>query len=560
MQVVLQTLLLTLLGIRLCHLRAFCTQSNPTCAFYTKSKAAMNSDLQLAMKQLAAERQSQDAIPAHYALQQQWFEHRASRKRAAPTPQETPIGTPHPEMVDETMEPPPSQAVTAPMSLFQPIVIQEEAAAGLTAASAAEIDPQDVQAVKQYFSQAVASRAEVFQIVRGYHLGVIRPELYNLVVQVESVVQGLDDRLLRQQQDTSWLLQDSRQAQKQACGLQLLLSGFENKMTPNDRLYQIDWMLSQVAIVRNFVEMRGWAPDKIDGYPCLNALSMDPVTPPASNGHSGVTILHFKAWDVRQAFLDHFGGTSGTPLYWDPTTPVPNKHIRCSPSSPQFQRKLEAPLRVILQALNQDRANPNPQLTILWKTLTVMSPQSVRAFDPQAEACARLHYVQDSCGTFTGRLEVTATLLDLLNQKTGESSAGEEQTVWQQCWFRTMFGNQLELDEADRMAVQQAVRSAKGTGKGIAGGKGSRHWTNQHIHFHGGNPFPLDLEILSVEQVAFCWDEYCDKFNKTAEKVGDYAASTYIGRPAVTSAQAKSAPLAGAKGSGKRAAPTTPTR
>jgi len=88
------------------------------------------------MKQLAAERQSQDAIPAHYALQQQWFENRASRKRAAPTPQETPIGTPRPEAVDETMEPPPSQAVTAPMSL----------AAALTAASAAEIDPQDVQA------------------------------------------------------------------------------------------------------------------------------------------------------------------------------------------------------------------------------------------------------------------------------------------------------------------------------------------------------------------------------------------------------------------------------
>ena len=172
------------------------------------------------MKQLAAERQSQDAIPAHYALQQQWFENRASRKRAAPTPEETPIGTPQSEAVDETMEPPPSQAVTAPMPLFQPIVIQEEAAAALTAASAAEIDPQDVQAVKQYFSQAV------------------------------------------------------------------------DKMTPNDRLYQIDWMLSQVATVRNFVEMGGW------GYPCLNALSMDPINSPASNGHSGVTILHFKAWDV----------------------------------------------------------------------------------------------------------------------------------------------------------------------------------------------------------------------------------------------------------------------
>ena len=73
--------------------------------------------------------------------------------------------------------------------------------------------------------------------------------------------------------------------------------------------------------------------------------------------------------------MEHHGRTAGVPLYQDGSTPVRGHHIRATPSSPQFQRKLEIPLRVLLQALNVQEAGMPSQVVILWKTLTVMAPQ-----------------------------------------------------------------------------------------------------------------------------------------------------------------------------------------
>ena len=60
----------------------------------------MEPQLQLAMRQIAAERANQQSVPTHCALQKHWFEQRAGRKRAAPTPKETTASTPKPEQVD----------------------------------------------------------------------------------------------------------------------------------------------------------------------------------------------------------------------------------------------------------------------------------------------------------------------------------------------------------------------------------------------------------------------------------------------------------------------------
>ena len=62
-----------------------------------------------------------------------------------------------------------------------------------------------------------------------------------------------------------------------------------------------------------------------------------------------------------------------------------------------------------------------------------------------------------------------------------------------------MFGSQLEMDNADRLATQQQSAPA---GKGLSGGKGARHWTHQHISFNGFNQFALDLDIVCVEEMA----------------------------------------------------------
>ena len=77
------------------------------------------------------------------------------------------------------------------------------------------------------------------------------------------------------------------------------------------------------------------------------------------------------------------------------TPPSPTKHVRVSPSSPQWQRKLEAPLRVILACLNEHSEFHGKAFTILWKTLTIMAPSEERSFQPDALAWARLHYFEE---------------------------------------------------------------------------------------------------------------------------------------------------------------------
>ena len=107
-----------------------------------------------------------------------------------------------------------------------------------------------------------------------------------------------------------------------------------------------------------------------------------------------------------------YGGSGGTPLYLSETQSVKNAHIRASPASPQFQRKLEIPLRVVLHALNQLDTKKN-QVVILWKSLTIMSPQEVRAFDDQQTACARLFYTTES-GQLKGYMELNTELFNAL--------------------------------------------------------------------------------------------------------------------------------------------------
>ena len=131
-------------------------------------------------------------------------------------------------------------------------------------------------------------------------------------------------------------------------------------------------------------------------YKFLQVLQTDPSTPPAGTGRwSTITALNFKAWDLRKAFVDAFSGSTGTPLYRDDGTPIPNHHVRVVPATPQFQRKLELPLRVLLHVINNSEVLEGKQVVILWRALTIMSPQKVRAFDEQATACARLQYFEE---------------------------------------------------------------------------------------------------------------------------------------------------------------------
>ncbi len=87
------------------------------------------------------------------------------------------------------------------------------------------------------------------------------------------------------------------------------------------------------------------------------------------------------------------GGPQGISLYVTEDQATPNTHIKISSATPQFQRKLEAPLRAALLVINEaDGPGDDRACTILWKSLTIMQPQAEKAFDHTALPCFRLNY------------------------------------------------------------------------------------------------------------------------------------------------------------------------
>ena len=178
-------------------------------------------------------------------------------------------------------------------------------------------------------------------------------------------------------------------------------------------------MLGQVEAVKQFLFQRQYnATDSCQLF-YLSALQADPSAPPAGeNKWSTVTTIVFKSWDLRKAHMNTFGGAKGTPL-WKDGKAVQGFHIKSTPSSPQFQSKVELPIRVVLFLLNKDaerKATPPEPLSILWRTLTTMGPSSTGDFDPQAKAMARMHYMEQD-REFKGRLEITKDLAAIFKAK-----------------------------------------------------------------------------------------------------------------------------------------------
>ncbi|CAE7246061.1 unnamed protein product [Symbiodinium natans] len=450
--------------------------------------------------------------PAYAASQQLFFEQRRVAKRGPPTPafSSTGLATPTGDTFGPTA--PTASGSTPPAKqdtgLFQPMHYQQETAFVATAHSAG-VNANNPTDMALWMKETISTRAQVLDTIRHYHTAVIRPELYNLINQVEAALVSLDDRLLRQSKELAWMASENRALQKQSAALMVILTGWDTSMSPSERLFMVNWMLEQITHVQAFLQQRGWA--NFDGeYKYLNVLSADPSTPPAgAQKWSSVTLLSFKSWDLRKAFMEAYGGTQGTPLYKDARTPVP---------------------RHLLQALNLKEETEPRQVVILWKTLTVMSPQMARGFDEQATACARLHYYAEG-EQFKGILEITKVISDWLATTPPDELMTEEDTIWSYSWNKIVFGVQQEMDAAERDHFANAKAAAKGTGKGMLAGKGSRHWTAPMIYSASSMPYPIDLEIRLVSQVAYVWDEYCDKFGENSRKCGDYRQATFSGAP-----------------------------
>ena len=231
--------------------------------------------------------------------------------------------------------------------------------------------------------------------------------------------------------------------------------------------------------------------------------------------------------------MERYGGSAGVPLYTDESTPVPKSHIRTTPASPQWQRKLELPLRIILACINASTDHTaTTRLTVLWKTLTIMQPQADDDFHEDCIAWARLFYFQEN-DKFVGKLEVVDDLAQIMEGPPINDTTVK--SLWEEKWNEPVWGNQYELDRAEQEAFQKLQSEAKPTGKSIAKGKPSKHWTNTMIWNSYWSPYPFQLRLTKVDGVHFCWDELCDKKKRSDLRVNDFKLCTVQGKPVAQS-------------------------
>ena len=122
----------------------------------------------------------------------------------------------------------PARALPSPEtqpSLLLPFTIDDSTAIGLTTSDLI-VYINNHTAVQAWLGQPVQCNKQVYNLKRAYHRHVIRPEYYNLVVQLEQSLKGVEDEVLQTKQELQWMAQDNRQQQKQVCGLQVLSSGW----------------------------------------------------------------------------------------------------------------------------------------------------------------------------------------------------------------------------------------------------------------------------------------------------------------------------------------------
>ena len=183
-------------------------------------------------------------------------------KRSAPTPVHSGLTTPQEGTVaDEVMrdaaefaEPPEERHLLTPFSL------QDQAALQVTLGTIG-VDINDQNAIQAWGLQQPANNAEIFQMVRAYHEKVIRPEYYSLICQLEAGLKAVDDRCFQVKKEVAWMASENRQLQKHACGLQLLATGWPNALKPEERVYMLSWMVSQVPSLVTFLKQRGYVTD-----------------------------------------------------------------------------------------------------------------------------------------------------------------------------------------------------------------------------------------------------------------------------------------------------------
>ena len=236
-----------------------------------------------------------EAKPVYGARTQLYFESQGARKRSAPTPAVSSQAAPQ-EVNDAAA----ASSATGPETTTQGFVVQgphleDHTAYQITAGHMGK-DVNNPHEVEAFLNSKVATARDVLRLVKNYHEAIIRPELYGAVVQLESAMGKMIDRLFTTQAELRFMASDNRQQQKAESGLKILLTGWPVTMPPQGRAYMIGWMLSQVPEIRQLMVNRALLPPDADhtAYTLqfwYHVLSIEPTTVPQGPNFSTMTML-----------------------------------------------------------------------------------------------------------------------------------------------------------------------------------------------------------------------------------------------------------------------------
>jgi hypothetical protein len=307
------------------------------------------------------ERQSQELLSRSYADQFAAYREQMVKRHKRPPP--TPAGTSLNSTPVHAAQGGQQEGETIP---FIQLDTLDDTGAVTATAARLNININDDQALQEFMaSPAPATMGQLLRSVRAYHEAVIRPELRQLIMQIDRAVQGINEEWLQQRQEFNWLAADSREMQKQRAAVQVILQGFPITMTPTDRYLMVQWMLQNTKEIVDYSVLHKTTTN--------TALLNEPVTVRAGPNWSKASILTFKSFDMRQAFL-RAHGRNNQPL-WAGTGAVQGSHIRSTPAIPPFQRRIESVLWTLVNGLNKRDEVKNKHLTVLWRCGVIMKPQ-----------------------------------------------------------------------------------------------------------------------------------------------------------------------------------------
>ena len=247
------------------------------------------------------------------------------------------------------------------------------------------------------------------------------------------------------------------------------------------------------------------------------ALQVPPTTIVFNRGskkerYASITVLTFVNFQARQGFLNTY--MSYSPQFtWADQTESKAK-IRTAPSSPDFQRQLEVPLRTVHRLLNTKF--DKMQFVTLWKSLTVMYPQHKAAYDEEHKAIFKLEYVaHPTTGDVIANIHCTTELAQYMNLKAPPPSQ-DAQSLWQKCWTGQITGRENEMNDT----IGAANTTVEQEGKGPTG----KHWSAEFTKYSNTNfPFKIKLIVYAEDDdIDFDWSEYQHKMQKFQDKNSDW--------------------------------------